>query len=53
MATAELMERFYYSLLVEGRTPMHALQAAQLWMRDHSEWSAPFYWAGFVLQGEP
>ena len=51
-STAELMKRFYRALLSEGRRPAAALRAAQLEMSRDKRWSAPFYWAGFVLQGE-
>jgi CHAT domain-containing protein len=51
-STAELMKRFYRSMLKDGRRPADALRAAQLEMSRHPRWSAPFYWAGFVLQGE-
>ncbi len=52
VATARLMERFYRELLVEGRTPAAALRAAQVWMLETRRWQAPYYWAGFSLQGE-
>jgi CHAT domain-containing protein/tetratricopeptide (TPR) repeat protein len=51
-STAELMKRFYRAMLKEGRRPAEALRIAQLEMARHRRWSAPFYWAGFVLQGE-
>ena len=51
-ATAELMSRFYAAMLRDGLTPTAALRAAQLGMRNTRQWRAPFYWAGFVLQGE-
>jgi CHAT domain-containing protein/tetratricopeptide (TPR) repeat protein len=51
-STAELMKRFYRAMLKEGRRPAEALRTAQLEMMRHPRWSAPFYWAGFVLQGE-
>ncbi|MCB1036718.1 MAG: CHAT domain-containing protein, partial [Acidobacteria bacterium] len=51
-ATALLMERFYAELLLEGKTPSAALQSAQTWLRSQPRWEAPFYWAGFILQGE-
>jgi CHAT domain-containing protein len=51
-ATARLMETFYREMLVGGRSPAAALRAAQLAMRADSRWSAPYYWAGFVLQGD-
>ncbi|MEP6742300.1 MAG: CHAT domain-containing tetratricopeptide repeat protein [bacterium] len=52
-ATAEMVKRFYRALLVEKLPPAAALQAAQLQMSKHRLWSSPYYWAGFVLQGEP
>jgi hypothetical protein len=36
----------------DGRRPADALRVAQLEMARHPRWSAPFYRAGFVLQGE-
>jgi CHAT domain-containing protein/tetratricopeptide (TPR) repeat protein len=51
-ATAELMRRFYQSHLAEGQSPARALRQAQLSMSQDSRWSDPYYWAGFVLQGE-
>jgi CHAT domain-containing protein/tetratricopeptide (TPR) repeat protein len=51
-ATAELMKRFYASLLRDGRRPAEALRQAQSEMASSAEWSAPYHWAGFVLQGD-
>jgi CHAT domain-containing protein len=51
-STAELMARFYRGLLKEGRPPAAALRAAQLEMSGTHRWSAPFHWAGFVVQGD-
>ena len=51
-ATATLMTRFYRRLLVDGFTPSAALRDAQRSMAREPRWSAPYYWAGFVLQGE-
>ena len=51
-STAELMQRFYRAMLKDGRRPADALRIAQLEMSRSRRWSAPFYWAGFVLQGE-
>jgi len=51
-STAELMKRFYRAMLKDGRRPADALRTAQLEMSRPRRWSAPFYWAGFVLQGE-
>nr|MDP9120788.1 CHAT domain-containing protein [Acidobacteriota bacterium] len=51
-ATAELMRRFYAEMLRGGRSPAAALRAAQVSMMHESGWQDPYYWAGFVLQGE-
>ena len=51
-STAELMKRFYRAMLEEHRRPADALRTAQLELSRNRRWSAPFYWAGFVLQGE-
>ncbi|HXH24024.1 MAG TPA: CHAT domain-containing tetratricopeptide repeat protein, partial [Vicinamibacterales bacterium] len=51
-ATAELMKRFYRGVLTEGLPPAAALRAAQLEMSRDRRWAAPYYWAGFVLQGD-
>jgi CHAT domain-containing protein/Tfp pilus assembly protein PilF len=51
-ATAELMNRFYRGMLKEGLRPTAALRAAQVSMWREKRWEAPYYWAGFVLQGE-
>ena len=51
-ATAVLMDHFYDSMLQQGMSPAAALRAAQLKMKQDQRWSAPYYWAGFVLQGE-
>jgi CHAT domain-containing protein len=51
-STAELMKRFYRGMLKEKRRPADALRKAQLELSRDRRWSAPFYWAGFVLQGE-
>jgi CHAT domain-containing protein/tetratricopeptide (TPR) repeat protein len=51
-ATAELMKRFYSGMLKEGKTASAALQAAQASMWSDSDWKSPYYWAGFIIQGE-
>jgi CHAT domain-containing protein len=51
-ATAHVMTQFYRELLVNERQPADALRRAQLAMLDDYRWSAPYYWAGFVLQGD-
>jgi CHAT domain-containing protein len=52
LATAELMKRFYKGMLKDGLRPAEALRAAQIEMSKQKQWSAPYYWAGFVIQGE-
>lgn len=51
-ATPVLMRGFYRNLLKENRPPADALRKAQIAMWDRSQWQAPYFWAGFVLQGE-
>ncbi len=51
-ATAALMERFYRGVLEGGLRPAAALRVAQLSMLAETPWQAPYYWAGFFLQGE-
>ena len=51
-ATAELMRRFYRLLLGERLPASRALREAQLSLRGDPRWGAPYYWAGFTLQGE-
>ncbi len=51
-ATAKLMEHFYESMLQDGMTPAAALRSAKQKIRREKAWSEPFFWAGFVLQGE-
>lgn len=53
-ATAQLMARFYQELLGPRRAPATAaLRAAQVRAWREGRWPAPYYWAGFVIQGEP
>ncbi len=51
-ATALLMADFYEGILQKGMTPAAALRSAKLKMMNRKQWSSPYYWAGFVLQGE-
>ena len=50
-ATAELMKHFYEAMFTKQLTPAAALREAQLRMSRDKRWSAPYYWAGFVIQG--
>jgi CHAT domain-containing protein len=52
LATAGLMKRFYQGMLKDGLRPAEALRTAQIEMSKQKRWSAPYYWAGFVIQGE-
>jgi hypothetical protein len=46
------MEDLYQSMLQKGLSPAAALRAAKLKVMQDKRWSAPYYWAGFVVQGE-
>jgi CHAT domain-containing protein/Tfp pilus assembly protein PilF len=52
VATAELMSRFYQSMLKEGLRPAAALQKAEMGMWRQTRWKDPYYWGAFTLQGE-
>lgn len=51
-ATADLMQRFYKRIFKKEMPPSAALRAAQVRMWEKKKWSAPYYWAGFIMQGE-
>jgi CHAT domain-containing protein len=51
-ATTELMRSFYRELLQNHAAPAAALRTAQLEILEDRRWRAPYFWAGFVLQGE-
>ncbi|HEY4358882.1 MAG TPA: CHAT domain-containing protein [Acidobacteriaceae bacterium] len=46
-----LMSHFYQGLLTQKLPPAQALRQAQRAMRADSRFSAPYYWAGFVMEG--
>ncbi|MGH9766315.1 MAG: CHAT domain-containing protein, partial [Blastocatellia bacterium] len=52
LATAKLMEGFYRGMLQEGLRPAAALRVAQLDLIRSSRSAAPYFWAGFIMQGE-
>jgi len=53
-ATAALMTRFYEGMLGKRHlSPAAALRAAQISIAKEERWRSPYYWAAFVLQGEP
>lgn len=49
---AELMKRFYESLLARGESPAAALRSTQLAAWKMAGWEEPYFWASFILQGE-
>jgi len=51
-ATAELMKHFYTALFQKGLPPAAALRDAQLELAEYPRWQSPYYWAGFVIQGQ-
>ena len=52
-ATAELMKEFYGGMFGSRHLPpAAALRAAQQTISRQKQWAAPYYWAGFVLQGD-
>jgi len=51
-ATAQLMSYFYQEMFTNQKKPAAALRAAQLKMAKHRAWKSPYYWAGFIIQGE-
>ena len=51
-ATADLMTQFYRRMLENGKPPAAALREAQITIWKQKRWTAPYYWAAFVLQGE-
>ena len=52
-ATAELMARMYSGILGPKKLrPLAALREAQISMCKDKRWTFPYYWAGFVMQGE-
>ena len=50
-ATAQLMGRFYHALASDALDSAAALRQAQLKMLADTDFSAPYYWAPFVLSG--
>ncbi len=51
-ATSVLMSDFYESMLQQGIAPATALRSAKLKLMREKRWSPPYYWAGFVFQGD-
>lgn len=51
-ATAQLMAKFYSGMFKDHMQPAVALRRAQVEMLKNTRWNLPYYWAGFVIQGE-
>ncbi|HKU75806.1 MAG TPA: CHAT domain-containing protein [Pyrinomonadaceae bacterium] len=51
--SAELMKLFYEGMFKRGLSPAAALQAAQIAIWRRKNWQHPYYWAAFIIQGEP
>jgi CHAT domain-containing protein len=51
-ATSQFMKHFYRSMLTNKLAPAAAFRQAQRQMSAEKEWHFPYYWAGFVFQGE-
>jgi CHAT domain-containing protein len=46
------MTQFYKEMFTKGKRPAAALRDAQIAISNQKQWQSPYYWAGFVLQGE-
>jgi CHAT domain-containing protein/lipopolysaccharide biosynthesis regulator YciM len=51
-AAAAFMFYFYRALLVRHATPALALRSAETAMSSDPKWHSPYYWSGFVLEGD-
>lgn len=51
-ATEQFMRMFYVNLLQHHMAPAEALRAAQRSMAHSHRYGAPYYWAGFSLEGK-
>lgn len=51
-AASVFMDLFYRALLLHHATPAAALQSAKNAMARNLRWHSPFYWSGFVLEGD-
>ncbi|MCD9186031.1 MAG: CHAT domain-containing protein [Pyrinomonadaceae bacterium] len=51
-ASAELMKYFYTFLIYDRMSLSEALRNAKLKMSTQKKWQSPYFWSGFVLQGE-
>ena len=51
-ATAELMSLYYENMFKAGQDPVSALRSAQLELAADRRWRDPYFWSGFVVQGD-
>ncbi|MEZ5308304.1 MAG: CHAT domain-containing protein [Pyrinomonadaceae bacterium] len=51
-ASAELMKSFYRSMIKEKLAPAEALRKAQLELANSENWSDPYYWSAFTINGD-
>jgi CHAT domain-containing protein/Flp pilus assembly protein TadD len=52
-ASAALMTQLYKAMLKDHLSPAAALRTAQIEIMKEKRWRAPYFWAAFILQGEP
>lgn len=52
VATSTLMADFYRAMEHDGMRPAAALRVAQIQMWKEKQWSFPYYWAAFQIQGD-
>ena len=46
------MSAFYRALLEKDARPQDALVVAQQKLAANPRWRAPYYWSGYVLEGD-
>jgi CHAT domain-containing protein/Tfp pilus assembly protein PilF len=51
-STAELMRNVYKNMFSGRRSPSQALREAQIAMWKDRRYSSPYFWGGFIAQGE-
>lgn len=52
-ATKQLMSGYYEKLFKEGKGRTEALREVQLAMIGQKEYAHPYYWAAFIVSGDP
>jgi CHAT domain-containing protein len=51
-ATIEFMKQFYEGILERHEAPSASVREAQIALRKHKRWESPYYWAGFIVEGD-